>query len=218
MIFPSSCLHFGPTQNHIMTEGTSQKGQADRAQELLKRIRQEEEELRQMHGEEEEILPSPMLLQELEEAGLSLPTPVSRGLIPTRRRSGLPPSVSATSTSTTFQHRSSQPELGAARFLCPVRDSSPPPLHSSCSSPAQSRRTRRRRRCTSVPVSEGCANACSSLPEGWITASRLFLQGFCSTPPLLLLRRVGSTPRNYGRAQPAHSGSCRAIHVSSSSC
>ncbi|KAK5611605.1 hypothetical protein CRENBAI_014388 [Crenichthys baileyi] len=106
-----------------------------------------------MHGEEVEILPSPMLLQKMEEAGLSLP--VSPGLIPGRRRSSLPPSVSATSTSATFQHRSSQPEFGAARFLCP------------------SRRRRRRRRGASVPVSEGCANASSSLPEGWITASRL---------------------------------------------
>ncbi|KAK5611795.1 hypothetical protein CRENBAI_010168 [Crenichthys baileyi] len=173
MIFPSSCLHLGPTQNHIVTEGTSQKGQADRAQELLKRIRQEEEELRKMHGEEVEILPSPMLLQEMVEAGLSLPMLVSPGLIPGRRRSGLPPSVSATSTSTTFQHRSLQPEFGAVRFLCPVRDSSPPPLHSSCSSPTQSCRRQRRRRGASVPVSEGCANASSSLLEGWITASRL---------------------------------------------
>ncbi|KAK5613632.1 hypothetical protein CRENBAI_018817 [Crenichthys baileyi] len=99
MIFPSSCLHFGPTQNHIVTEGTSQKGQSDRAQEVLKRIRQEEEELMKMHGEEVEILPSPLLLQEMEEAGLSLPTPVSPVLIPGRKRSGLPPAVSATSTS-----------------------------------------------------------------------------------------------------------------------
>ncbi|KAK5610541.1 hypothetical protein CRENBAI_003380 [Crenichthys baileyi] len=126
-----------------------------------------------MYSKEVEVLPSPMLLQEMEEAGLRLPTPVSPGLIPGRRRSGLPPSVSATSTSTTFQHHSSQPEFGAAHFLYPVQDSSPPPLHSSCSSPAQSRLRRRRRRGASVPVSEGCANASSSLPEGWITASRL---------------------------------------------
>ncbi|KAK5601093.1 hypothetical protein CRENBAI_004129 [Crenichthys baileyi] len=99
---PSSCLHFGPTQNHIVTEGTSQKDQADRAQELLKRLRREEEDLRKMHGEEVEILPSPLLLQEMEEAGLILPTPVSPVLIPGRKRSGLPPAVSATST---FSHR-----------------------------------------------------------------------------------------------------------------
>ncbi|KAK5605913.1 hypothetical protein CRENBAI_003855 [Crenichthys baileyi] len=99
MNFQSSCLHFGPTRNHIVTEGTSQKGQADRAQELLKRLQQEEEELRKMHGEEMEILPSALLLQEMEEAGLSLPTPVSPVFIPGRKRSGLPPAVSATSTS-----------------------------------------------------------------------------------------------------------------------
>ncbi|KAK5609164.1 hypothetical protein CRENBAI_015218 [Crenichthys baileyi] len=95
---PSSCLHFGPTQNHIVTEGTSQNYQADKAQELQKWMQQQEEELRKMYGEEVEILPSPMLLQEMEEARLSLPTPVSPGFIPGPRRSGLPPSVSATST------------------------------------------------------------------------------------------------------------------------
>ncbi|KAK5603870.1 hypothetical protein CRENBAI_026454 [Crenichthys baileyi] len=99
MIFPSSCLHFGPTQNHIVTEGTSQKDQADRAQELLKRLHREEEDLRKMHVEEVEILPSPLLLQEMEEAGLTLSTPVSPVLIPGRKHSGLPPAVSATSTS-----------------------------------------------------------------------------------------------------------------------
>ncbi|KAK5615221.1 hypothetical protein CRENBAI_004237 [Crenichthys baileyi] len=82
MIFPSSYLHFGLTQNHIVTEGTSQKDQADRAQELLKRLRRKEEDLRKIHGEEVEILPSPLLLQEMEEAGLILPTPVSPVLIP----------------------------------------------------------------------------------------------------------------------------------------
>ncbi|KAK5602057.1 hypothetical protein CRENBAI_017237 [Crenichthys baileyi] len=80
-----------------ITKGTSQKDQADRAQELLKRLRREEEDLRKMHGEEVEILPSPLLLQEMEEAGLILP--VSPVLIPGRKRSGLLPAVSATSTS-----------------------------------------------------------------------------------------------------------------------
>ncbi|KAK5614576.1 hypothetical protein CRENBAI_018530 [Crenichthys baileyi] len=54
MILQSSCLHFGPTQNHIMTVGTSHQDQADKAQELKKWVRQQEEELRKMHGEEVE--------------------------------------------------------------------------------------------------------------------------------------------------------------------
>ncbi|KAK5599472.1 hypothetical protein CRENBAI_020783 [Crenichthys baileyi] len=69
------------------------------------------------------------------------------------------------------QDHSSEPEFGAARFLCPKRDSSA--LHSPCSVPAPSHWRRRRRRGSSVPASEGCANASSSLPEGWTTASRL---------------------------------------------
>ncbi|MED6240304.1 hypothetical protein ATANTOWER_019050 [Ataeniobius toweri] len=99
MLLPSSCLHFGPPANHFMKEGTSQQDQADRIQELKKWIRQQEEELRKLHGEDVEILPSPLLLQEMEEAGISLPTPVSPVLIPGRMRSSLPLTVSATSTS-----------------------------------------------------------------------------------------------------------------------
>ncbi|MEQ2308796.1 hypothetical protein AMECASPLE_031920 [Ameca splendens] len=99
MILPSSCLHFGPIQNHTVTEGTSHQDRADKAKELKKWIRQQEEELRKLHGEEVEILPSPLLLQEMEETGLSLPTPVSPVLIPGRIRSCLPPTDSATSTS-----------------------------------------------------------------------------------------------------------------------
>ncbi|MEQ2186863.1 hypothetical protein GOODEAATRI_033206, partial [Goodea atripinnis] len=109
---------------------------------------------------------------------------------PSSHRQPRPPAT------TNFQHRRSQPGFAAARFLSPVQDSSPPPLHSPCSVPAPSHRRRRRRRDASVPVSEGCANASSSLPEGWTTAFRLFPRGPCSTPPLLLLRRVGSTPRS----------------------
>ncbi|MEQ2246376.1 hypothetical protein ILYODFUR_037881 [Ilyodon furcidens] len=69
---------------------------------------------------------------------------------------------------TTSQRRSSEPEFGAARFLCPVRDSSLPLLHSPCADPAKTRR-----RHASAPFPEGCADTSSSLPEGWTTASRL---------------------------------------------
>ncbi|MEQ2227492.1 hypothetical protein ILYODFUR_038191 [Ilyodon furcidens] len=87
-----------------MTEGTSQQDQADRVQELQKWVQQQEEEMRTMHGEEVEILFSPLLLQEMEGAGLSLPTPVSPVFIPGRIRSCLPPTDSATSTSSRRRH------------------------------------------------------------------------------------------------------------------
>ncbi|KAK5602939.1 hypothetical protein CRENBAI_019550 [Crenichthys baileyi] len=194
MIFPSSCLHFGPIQNHPVTVGTSQKGQADRAQELLKRIRQEEEELRKMHGEEVEILPSPMLLQEMEEAGLSLPTPVSPGLIPARRRSGLPPSVSATFTA--LRPRCILPALSCSvwsettpspRRICPGLDYRLSPF--ACFSGVPARRPHSCFYGGSAPLPGHNSRFASALA--------------CS---------------NSGWAQPAHSGSCRAIHVSSGSC
>ncbi|MED6295606.1 hypothetical protein CHARACLAT_033534 [Characodon lateralis] len=111
MLLPSSCLHFGPPTNTIMTEGTSQKDQADKCKELEKWVRQQEEELRKLHGEEVEILPSPLLLQEMEETGLSLPTPVSPVLILGRICSCLPPTDSATSTSSRCRRHRRGPSL-----------------------------------------------------------------------------------------------------------
>ncbi|KAK5598500.1 hypothetical protein CRENBAI_009494 [Crenichthys baileyi] len=66
MRLPSSCLHFGPILNPIMTVGTSQKDQADRAKELKKWFKQQEETLRALYGEGVEILPSPLLLEEMD--------------------------------------------------------------------------------------------------------------------------------------------------------
>ncbi|MED6248713.1 hypothetical protein ATANTOWER_003963 [Ataeniobius toweri] len=120
MILPWSCLHFGPIQNHNVTEGTSHQDRADKAKELKKWIRQQEEELRKLHGEEVEILPSPLLLQEMEETGLSLPTPVSPVLIPGRIRSCLPPTESATSTSSRRRrHRRGPSSSPTARAVSP---------------------------------------------------------------------------------------------------
>ncbi|KAK5612867.1 hypothetical protein CRENBAI_005317 [Crenichthys baileyi] len=141
MIFPSSCLHYGPTQNHPVTEGTSQKDQADRAQELLKRLRREEEELRRMHGEEVEILPSPLLLQEMEEAGLILLTPMSPVLIPGRKHSGLPPAVSATYTSSHRcrpRRKHSIPAAATPAGLNLPTAASPEPSTSAAASPEPS--------------------------------------------------------------------------------
>ncbi|MED6240860.1 hypothetical protein ATANTOWER_029647 [Ataeniobius toweri] len=67
MRFPSSCLRFGLTQNLTVTEGTHHKDQADRATELKGWIEQQDETLRALYGEEVEILPSPLLLEEMEE-------------------------------------------------------------------------------------------------------------------------------------------------------
>ncbi|MEQ2210899.1 hypothetical protein XENOCAPTIV_021516 [Xenoophorus captivus] len=92
---------------------------------------------------------------------------------------------------TSFQYRCSEPDFCAACFLCPVRDSSPPLLHSPGFAPAKSHRRQRRRRDASALFPEGCADASSSLPEGWTTASRFSSavlssvipsQGFFSKP------------------------------------
>ncbi|MEQ2257847.1 hypothetical protein ILYODFUR_039115 [Ilyodon furcidens] len=121
MLLPSSCLHFGLPANHIMTEGTSQQDQADKAQELKKWVQQQEAELRKMHGEEVEILPSPLLLQEMEEVGISLPTPESPVLIPGRMRSSPPSTFSATPTSTTSSPRAllvSHSHFSRVTYVC----------------------------------------------------------------------------------------------------
>ncbi|KAK5606143.1 hypothetical protein CRENBAI_026298 [Crenichthys baileyi] len=67
MLLPSSCLRFSPPQNHTMTAGTSQTDQAQHAKELKKWVQQQDEMLRALYGEEVEILPSPLLLEEMEE-------------------------------------------------------------------------------------------------------------------------------------------------------
>ncbi|MEQ2243656.1 hypothetical protein ILYODFUR_009071, partial [Ilyodon furcidens] len=67
MRFPSSGLHFGPTQNQTLKEGTSHKDQADRAKELKQWVKQQEETLRALYGEEVENSPSSLLLEEMEE-------------------------------------------------------------------------------------------------------------------------------------------------------
>ncbi|MEQ2263057.1 hypothetical protein XENORESO_002547, partial [Xenotaenia resolanae] len=76
------------------------------------------EDLKKMYGDEVEIVPSPMLLQEMEEAEGRRPTPVSPVSIPGRIPSSLPPTVSATPASSRHRrHRhkpSSSPTVTAA--------------------------------------------------------------------------------------------------------
>ncbi|MEQ2313192.1 hypothetical protein AMECASPLE_039123 [Ameca splendens] len=67
MRLPSSCLHFGPTQNPFSTLGTSHEDQADKVTELKLWVKQQVETLGTMCGEEVELSPSPLLLEEMEE-------------------------------------------------------------------------------------------------------------------------------------------------------
>ncbi|KAK5617263.1 hypothetical protein CRENBAI_009144 [Crenichthys baileyi] len=67
MWLPSTCLHFGTTQNQTLTVETSHKDQADRAKDLKLCIMQQEETLQGLYGEEVELSPSPLLLEEMEE-------------------------------------------------------------------------------------------------------------------------------------------------------
>ncbi|MED6247408.1 hypothetical protein ATANTOWER_032472 [Ataeniobius toweri] len=128
MLLPSSRLHFGPPANPFMTEGTSQQDQTDKAQELKKWVQQQEAELRKMHGEEVEILPSPLLLQEMEEAGISLLTPESPVLIPGRMRSSPPSTFSASSTSS--RRRRHHHGLSSSATATAVSPESPTPAAS----------------------------------------------------------------------------------------
>ncbi|KAK5623916.1 hypothetical protein CRENBAI_025406 [Crenichthys baileyi] len=50
-----------------MTAGTSQTDQAQTVKELKKWVQQQEETLRALYGEEVELTPSPLLLEEMEE-------------------------------------------------------------------------------------------------------------------------------------------------------
>ncbi|KAK5602585.1 hypothetical protein CRENBAI_007421 [Crenichthys baileyi] len=67
MLLPRSCLRFGPPQNQTVTAGTSQTEQAQTVKELKKWVQQQEETLRALYGEEVELTPSPLLLEEMEE-------------------------------------------------------------------------------------------------------------------------------------------------------
>ncbi|MED6284814.1 hypothetical protein CHARACLAT_022817 [Characodon lateralis] len=63
MRLPSSCLHFGPTQNHNSTLGTSHEDQADKVTELKLWVKQQVETLRTMyenhHDTEEPVVGLP---------------------------------------------------------------------------------------------------------------------------------------------------------------
>ncbi|KAK5605360.1 hypothetical protein CRENBAI_025559 [Crenichthys baileyi] len=136
------------TVSQTVTLGTSHyQDQADRLKELKKWEREQEKELKKMYGEEVEIVPSPLLLQEKEEAEGRQPTPVSPVSIPGRIRSSFPPTVSATSTSSRRRrHRHKPPSSPTARepstsAAAPVRPLSSAATPAAADSPADSRKT-----------------------------------------------------------------------------
>ncbi|MEQ2178945.1 hypothetical protein GOODEAATRI_019380, partial [Goodea atripinnis] len=140
MRLPSSCLHFGPTQNPSTTLGTSQQmDQADNEMITLFEYfrRAAEKSARQAQEEREQRFSfwGTRLARPLPGTG-----PLRYHTSPPFHRRPPPPEA------TTSQRRSSEPEFDAACFLCPVRDNSPPPSHSPSLNPAPSRRTCRRRR------------------------------------------------------------------------
>ncbi|KAK5622840.1 hypothetical protein CRENBAI_024146 [Crenichthys baileyi] len=99
MLLPSSCLCFGRSKPQNATAGTSQQDQADKNKELQKWVQQQEEELRRRNGEEVEIAPSLLLLQEMEEAEGRRSMPVSPDFMPGPICSSFPSTDSATSAS-----------------------------------------------------------------------------------------------------------------------
>ncbi|MEQ2293086.1 hypothetical protein AMECASPLE_029577 [Ameca splendens] len=62
---PRPSLHFGKQKPHILTVETSVN--KDQAEELIRWVRQQEEILQSMYGEEVELCPSPLFLEEMEE-------------------------------------------------------------------------------------------------------------------------------------------------------
>ncbi|MEQ2250205.1 hypothetical protein ILYODFUR_037437, partial [Ilyodon furcidens] len=154
MRLPSSSLHFGPIQTHNVIEETSQY--QDQAEELKKWATQQEEELRRMYGEEVEIVPSPMLLQEMEEAEGRQPTPVTPVSLSGRIRSSLPPTVSATPASS--RRRRSRRKRSTPATAAPAELNLPtaalPESSTSAAAPAE-------------PSSPAAAPAAAEFPAGF---------------------------------------------------
>ncbi|KAK5612120.1 hypothetical protein CRENBAI_026154 [Crenichthys baileyi] len=131
MLLPSSCLRFGQPKLQNATVGTSQPDQEDRNKELQEWVRQQEEEFRRRYGDEVEIVPSPMLLLEMEEAEGRRSTPVSPDFIPGQIRSSSPPTVSATSASSRRRHHRRKPSSS------PSATAVSPQLSKSSAAPAE---------------------------------------------------------------------------------
>ncbi|KAK5617072.1 hypothetical protein CRENBAI_016556 [Crenichthys baileyi] len=120
--------------------------QADRATDLLRWIQQQEEELREMYGEEVEILPSPLLLQEMEEVfGGSQLAQASQCMGPGPNRTSASPSarVSSRRRCCCRQPPADQPSTSAAASAQP---SSPPPAAAEFRAGFSTYPGRRRRR------------------------------------------------------------------------
>ncbi|MEQ2294039.1 hypothetical protein AMECASPLE_039730, partial [Ameca splendens] len=137
-----------------------------------------------MHGKEVEILFSPLLLQEMEEAGISLPTPISPVLIPGRKRSSLSPTVSATFTSSRRRrHHHHRPSLSPTASELSTLAAAHSEPSSSAATPAVAEfpagfgsRPGRRRHCRAVAIGEFRTDASYSSMEGpsAMASSQLF--------------------------------------------
>ncbi|MEQ2315651.1 hypothetical protein AMECASPLE_024615, partial [Ameca splendens] len=124
------------------------------------------EDLKKMYGNEVEIVPSPMLLQEMEEAEGHQPMLVSPVSIPGRIRSSLPPTVSATPASSRRCRHRHKPSLSPT-----VTAAAPESFTSAATSAANfpagfGSRPGRRRRCGAVAIGEVRMGASNPLLGG----------------------------------------------------
>ncbi|MEQ2204958.1 hypothetical protein XENOCAPTIV_021877 [Xenoophorus captivus] len=193
MRLPSSYLHFGPIQTQNVIEGTSQyQDQADKSKELKKWATQQDEELRRMYGEEVEIVSSPMLLQEMEEAEGRQPTPVTPVSIPGRIRSSLPPTVSATPASSRRRrpHRKRSTPATAAPAELNLPTAALPEPSTSAAAPAE-------------PSSPAAAPAAAEFPAGF--GSRPGLRRHRGTVAIGEVRIGASNPSMEGPSAMASS-------------
>ncbi|KAK5604927.1 hypothetical protein CRENBAI_006522 [Crenichthys baileyi] len=125
------------TVSQTVTLGTSQyQDQADKQKELNKWEREQEKELKKMYSEEVEIVPSPLLLQEKEEAEGHQLTPVSPVSIPGRIHSSFPLTVSPTSTSSRRRCHRHKPSLSPTASEPSTSASAPVGPLSSAATPA----------------------------------------------------------------------------------
>ncbi|KAK5598395.1 hypothetical protein CRENBAI_012273 [Crenichthys baileyi] len=128
MLLPHSCLRFGPPQNQTMTVGTSQMDQAQTVKELKKWVQQQDETLRTLYGEEVELTPLPLLLEEMEEC-FGETDWVAVGFLPKQSRSS---PVRASSKPRHPHHKRFTPAAAAAPAklgtpTAALAESSPPP-------------------------------------------------------------------------------------------
>ncbi|KAK5620644.1 hypothetical protein CRENBAI_021181 [Crenichthys baileyi] len=187
MQFPTSCLRFGSirkqnmTVSQTVTLGTSHyQDKADRLKELKKWEREQEKELKKMYGEEVEIVPSPLLLQEKEEAEgrqrRYLQSPYWVGFAP-----------------------ASEPSTSAAAPVGPLSSAATP---AAADFPAGfGSRPRRRRHRRTVAIGEVRTSASNPTSEGPSTMASAQLLGGHSAPSTVLQPSVLPPAQNWLQAR-----------------